>query len=101
MARMKVTLANGNIAAWLRDGRFAGVIHARAEAVQEAAQADMPTDDADGAPFPTRIDDYVTDRTVSAVVIDHPAGHRVEARHGVLIRAAAASGLEVKRAGDG
>lgn len=99
VARFNVRLDHAAVARMLRNGQFAGVIHQHAARVHEAAEAAMPLDDK-GEPFPTRVDDYITDRTVSAVVIAHPAGLRVEAKHGVLIHAAAATGLEVRQEHD-
>lgn len=43
-----------------------------------------------------RQDSYTTDRAARAVVIAHPSGVALQARHGVLTRAAAQAGLEVK-----
>lgn len=41
-------------------------------------------------------DDYTTDRAASSVTIRHPRGRAIEARDGVLAKAAAAAGLEVR-----
>lgn len=38
---------------------------------------------------------YTTDRAAAAVTLLHPAALRVEAKHGVLARAAQAAGLDV------
>lgn len=38
-----------------------------------------------------------TDRAVAGVVLAHPAGARVEAKYGLLVRAARASGLDFRR----
>lgn len=50
----------------------------------------------DGTPLPVQVDDYTTDRAASSVTITHPAGLAMQAKHGVLTRAASAAGLEVK-----
>jgi hypothetical protein len=42
------------------------------------------------------VEDYTTDRAASAVVIAHPAGLGMEAKHGTLTRAARSAGLPVK-----
>lgn len=44
---------------------------------------------------PVRVRPYTTDRAASAVVIAHPSGVALQAKAGVLTRAAAAEGLEV------
>lgn len=45
---------------------------------------------------PVVVHSYVTDRAAAAITIAHPAGLAIEAKHGVLRRAAAAEGLEVR-----
>ncbi|HBJ72825.1 MAG TPA: hypothetical protein DDY88_03750 [Actinobacteria bacterium] len=42
------------------------------------------------------VTDYITDRAHSVVVIAHPAGLAMEAKHGTLRKAAAAAGFEIK-----
>lgn len=39
---------------------------------------------------------FVTDRAIAVVRINHPGGLAAQAKHGVLTKAAAAAGLEVK-----
>jgi hypothetical protein len=40
-----------------------------------------------------KVEHYTTDRAAAAVVVKHPAGLGLEAKHGVLSRAARAAGL--------
>lgn len=42
------------------------------------------------------VDSYTTDRAAAAVIIAHPKGMLLQARDGVLTRAAASLGLEVR-----
>lgn len=46
--------------------------------------------------LPVEVASYITDRARSGVTIAHAAGLAVQAKHGVLTKAAAAVGLEVK-----
>lgn len=41
------------------------------------------------------VERYTTDRAAAAVVVAHPGGIAMQAKHGVLTRAAAAAGLDV------
>lgn len=47
-------------------------------------------------PLPVRVQSYTTDRAGAAVVLAHPAGAAVQAKHGVLTKAAAELGLDVR-----
>ena len=38
---------------------------------------------------------FTTDRAIAVVMLDHPAGLALQAKYGILTRAAAAEGLEV------
>lgn len=49
----------------------------------------------EGEPITATVDTYTTDRAAASVTVDHPAGLAMQARHGVLTRAASAAGLEV------
>lgn len=46
--------------------------------------------------LPVRVSVYETDRARASVMLAHPSGLAVQAKHGLLTRAAAAAGLEVK-----
>lgn len=48
---------------------------------------------------PTEVHAYTTDRAAASVVIAHPSGAAIQAKHGALTRAAAAEGLEVTSRG--
>lgn len=47
-------------------------------------------------PVPVTVTDYTTDRAITVVAIAHPAGAALQAKHGALTKAAAATGLEVR-----
>lgn len=59
-------------------------------AANAAANPDTP-DDATVTMRP-----FTTDRAVAVVRLNHPAGLALEAKYGILARAAAAEGLEVR-----
>lgn len=46
-------------------------------------------------PLPVRVDTYDTDRARATVWLAHPAGLAVQAKHGLLSKAASAAGLEI------
>jgi hypothetical protein len=43
------------------------------------------------------VENYETDRAASAVVVKHPGGLGMEAKHGLLSKSARAAGLTVKK----
>lgn len=49
-----------------------------------------------GIELPIVVDEYTTDRRAASVTIAHPAGLAAQAKYGVLTKAAAAVGLEVR-----
>ena len=63
-----------------------------AAAAQAAARAKAAVDD----DVPVETSPYTTDRRAASVTIAHPTGMLLQASDGVLTRAAAAVGLEVK-----
>jgi hypothetical protein len=65
--------------------------HAVAAQVEAAGQkVDNGRED-----LPVKVDEYTTDRAAASVTLAHPAGRAVQAKHGLLTRAAASVGLEV------
>lgn len=46
--------------------------------------------------LPVEVSVYETDRARASVIIAHPAGLAVQAKHGALTRAASEAGLQVK-----
>lgn len=49
-----------------------------------------------GTAITADVETYTTDRAAAAVVIRHPAAAAMQAKHGVLTRAAAEAGLEIR-----
>jgi hypothetical protein len=47
-------------------------------------------------PLPVEVSSYITDRARSSVILAHPAGLAVQAKHGTLSRAASQAGLTVR-----
>lgn len=92
----KLRLDHPGIAAILKSAEVAGVVDGAAASVGSAASGHVT---AQGVTIPVVVDSYVTDRAAAGVTLRHPAGLAVEAKHGVLAGAAAATGLEVTRRG--
>lgn len=76
----------------LKSSELARPINALAH--QIAAQASHTT--TAGTTLPVVVNEYTTDRKAASVTIAHPAGLATQAKHGVLTKAAAAVGLEVR-----
>lgn len=99
MPSSKLRLDRGGIAETLRSAKVASQVKSLGRSI--ASSVHLP--DING---PQEAEVLVNDRTASGgrisarpavdVTIAHPAGIRVEAKHGVLARAAAANGLQVK-----
>lgn len=76
------------------DGVAAAV---KALAVQVAANAESQHRAvSSGQVLPVKVDTYTTDRAAASVTLAHPAGLAMQAKYGVLTKAAAGAGLEVK-----
>lgn len=80
-------------AALLTSKEMRAAVHAAAEAVAANVADPSPTS---GPPLDVVVDDYTTDRAASSVTIRNPQALLYQARDGILTRAAAAAGLEVK-----
>lgn len=59
-------------------------------AANAAADGNLPAD------ATVTVKAFTTDRAIAVVRVNHPAALALEAKHGILKRAAAATGLEVK-----
>lgn len=95
MAKPRVTLDHAGIAAILKSGPMAEAVHAAAEQIAEKARGIMVEGLPGDVPLPVEVTDYVTDRAKSTVVLAHPSGLAVQAKHGVLTGGAAGAGFEV------
>lgn len=101
MARIKVTLNRKQLAARLKDDDIRRAVRAVAEQVKDNVEAQgIKVGDRDDGKhehdLPVTINSQTTDRAREVVVLPHAAGLAVEAKHGVLVKAASAAGLKVK-----
>lgn len=77
-----------------------GPVNALAQKIADNARAQgIRVGDRDGGPaeydVPVTVSSYTTDRAAAAVTIAHPAGLAVQAKHGLLTKAAAGAGVKV------
>jgi hypothetical protein len=90
----ELRLDHAGIAEILRSDGFRDAARQAAEEVADQVRArDLRTHD--GTPLPVEVrEESDTDRAAVSVAVPHPAGVGMEARHGVLRRAAEAVGLD-------
>ena len=98
---LRVKLNHAELEAKLKDDDVRSVVHGLAEEVKAHVEAQgIKVGDRDGGPaeypLPVTINSQTTDRAREVVTIPHAAGIAVQAKHGVLTKAASAVGLEVK-----
>ena len=94
MARLSVRLNSSGIAAVLKSDDVRELVTGKAGAVAAAANANLG---AAGHPEITaEVESYTTDRAAAQVVILHPAAMALQARYGILTRAAGEAGLELR-----
>ncbi|CRK55429.1 hypothetical protein [Alloactinosynnema sp. L-07] len=87
---------HAGVAEILRSTEMAAAVRAVAEQVGAAARAQGHRVTS-GEPVPVEVfDDPARDRTAATVAVRHPAGVGMEARHGLLKRAAASVGVDVE-----
>lgn len=81
----------------LRTSEAQRAVNDLAERIAANARASAP--DVEGVPgdiaLPVRVDSYETDRARATVWLAHPSGLAVQAKHGLLSRAASEAGVEV------
>lgn len=104
MSKVRVELDHQGIGEIARSMKMQRLIEGLAERVAANVRAQgIKVGDRDGGPreidLPVVVDSDVTDRARSVVKIKHPAGLAVQAKHGVLTKAAAAAGLQVRNEG--
>jgi hypothetical protein len=92
--RVKVTLNHFGVAALLRSIPVKGMVDGAAERVAANARS-QGHHVRDGSDLPVTVTSYTTDRAAAAVTLAHAAGTAMQAKHGVLTKAAADEGLEV------
>jgi hypothetical protein len=93
MARMKIKLDHGGVAAVLTSGEVASAIGDLTESVAANAGG---WETNSGEPIPVVTSTYTTDRAAGSVTLAHPAAMPLQAKYGVLTDAAAQAGLEVR-----
>lgn len=91
-----VKLNPGAIEAVLKSEPVASMVHDKAVEVAAAT-----SDNCSAAGHPeiasaVQVEDYVTDRAASAVVVLHAGAHGMQAKYGILTRAAGDAGLELR-----
>jgi hypothetical protein len=91
--RPKIKLNSAGIAAMLQSDEVSVAVTGLAESVMANVALPAPHN----SRMDVEVDSYTTDRAASAVTIAHAGGLGVEAKYGVLGRAAAAAGLQVRR----
>lgn len=103
-ARAKIRLDHKGIGEVLRSAPVAKEVHDRAQAVVTTIQAEGHTVWDAGikgravlVPLPVSLQSYIGDRAGTLVALSHPAGLGMQAKHGVLTRAASATGLDVQK----
>jgi len=94
-ARVKVQLNHFGVLALLNSSPVRTMVSGAAEDIAASArnQGHQVTG---GGELPVTVTAYTTDRAASSVALAHPAGIAMQAKHGVLTKAAAEAGLEVK-----
>jgi hypothetical protein len=83
-------LDRAGIAEILKSQEMAAAVDDLAEKIAADVRSTVDDD------VPVDVDSYTTDRAAAAVTIVHPTGMGLQARNGVLTRAAAAAGLDVR-----
>jgi hypothetical protein len=96
-----VKLNHAGVAAILKSGEMAALVSGAAEEIANNVRAQGQKVGAfEGGEgeidLPVTVTPYTTDRAAASVALAHPAGIAVQAKHGVLTRAAAAAGLDVR-----
>jgi hypothetical protein len=71
-------------------------VRAMVDAAASAVAADVSATSHDGD-VEVRVGSYTTDRAAAGVTLAHPAGLAIEAKYGVLAKAAAGAGLDTTR----
>ena len=101
MAKFRIKLNSAEIAARLKDDDVRTAVRDLAEKVKSNVETQgIKVGDRDGGAheydLPVTINSQTTDRVREVVVLPHAAGLAVQAKHGVLTKAASDAGLEVK-----
>jgi hypothetical protein len=100
MARQTIRLNQRGIEAIAKGAEMRALVEKAAEEIARNVRAQgIKVGDRDGGPLeyelPVKVKVTTTDRAHASVILAHPAGIAVQAKHGALTRAAASAGLEV------
>jgi hypothetical protein len=100
MARKNFTRNSAGLARILRSTQMHRLVQDAAEEVAANVKAQgIKVGDRDGGPheydLPVEVSVTTTDRAHATVILAHPAGAAVQAKHGALTKAAAEVGLDV------
>lgn len=91
MAYANIRLDHDGIADVLKGQAIRSLVDTAAASVASGITATISS-----GRVPVTVGSHTTDRAAASVTIAHPAGLAIEAKHGALVRAAAAAGLEVR-----
>lgn len=91
MATVKIKLDHDGIATMLQSPLVTAAIHERAEVVRASVAAHQSVRRHE---MRVTVRHFITDRIAAAVTIEHPGGLGVQAKYGVLSRAAGVAHLE-------
>lgn len=94
MPGFPIKVDHGGFAELLKSSEMQQVVQETADAVASNVTSQGLTV-ASGGNLSVEVDTYITDRAAAAVTITHAAGLGMQAKYGVLTKAAAAAGLEV------
>lgn len=93
MADIEFRLDHRGAGEILRGQEAADAVHDYAERIRDIVDREVNDDSDDD--IDVVVESYTTDRAGAAVVIEHPRGEELQAKHGVFTKAAAMVGLEV------
>jgi len=99
--KFSVKLNHAAIGAFAKSAEMAAVMGELADKVAANVHSQgIKVGDRNGGPreieLPVKIVHGTTDRARATVILDHPAGIAVQAKHGALTKAASEAGLQVK-----
>lgn len=96
-----IKLDGDGIEAVLKSVGMRALVNATAEKIADNVRSlNIEVGDRDGGarelPLPVKVKSSTTDRAHAEIILAHPAGIAVQAKHGALTKAASQAGLEVK-----
>lgn len=97
----KVTLNSRGLEQVLKSAEMRKAVEAAAQEVADNVRdQNITVGDVDGGSheidLPVKVEVYETDRARASVLLAHPAGLAVQAKHGALSKAASAAGIKVE-----